>query len=52
LEIYFSRALVLPAGRLTTLCNINPHLRILKEKEKQMLSGEDYQRMEVNLNKK
>jgi len=26
--------------------------RILKEKEKQMLSGEDYQHMEVDLNKK
>jgi hypothetical protein len=26
--------------------------RILKEKEKQMLSGEDYQYMEVDLNKK
>jgi hypothetical protein len=26
--------------------------RILKKKEKQMLSGEDYQRMEVDLNKK
>jgi hypothetical protein len=26
--------------------------RILKEKEKQMLSGEDYQHIKVNLNKK
>lgn len=50
---------MIPIGAEETLKTIKDVLkrhmdttRILKEKEKQMLSGEDYQQMEVDLNKK
>ncbi|KAL5331049.1 hypothetical protein ACEPPN_000578 [Leptodophora sp. 'Broadleaf-Isolate-01'] len=45
-----------PAARINILENVLEKRtvanRVLKEREKQMLSGEDYQRMEVRLDNK